>query len=122
MFSKFLLVGIGGAAGSMLRYGMTLLMNVLGGAATTATCMVNVIGSFLIGLLASCLEQSNWMLLLTMGLCGGFTTFSTFSMQSVSLLQQGRYGAALLYILGTLILCLSFTILGGYVGIHWKGC
>ena len=69
-------------------------------------------GSFVMGMLVSRFEQSPLLLLATVGICGGFTTFSTFSMQSVTLMQQGRYGTAALYMLGTMVLCVGFAALG----------
>lgn len=112
MVKNILLVGLGGAAGAMLRYCNTLFFTFMHWSANVGTLLTNVIGSFIMGMLVSCFEQSPALLFATVGLCGGFTTFSTFSMQSVSLLQQGRYGAAALYILGTMTLCVGFAALG----------
>ena len=116
MIKNLLLVGLGGAAGAMLRYGVTLLCNAAGWTANIGTFAVNIIGSFAMGLLASSCSQSPWLLAATIGICGGFTTFSTFSMQSVTLLQQGKYGMAALYVCGTVFLCIAFAALGFYVG------
>ena len=113
---NILLVGLGGAVGAMLRYGVTLLCNSLNWSSNLGTFLVNIAGSFAMGLLVSCCGQSPWLLMATVGICGGFTTFSTFSMQSVTLLQQGRYGVAALYILGTVLVCVLFAALGCYVG------
>lgn len=112
MVRNILLVGLGGAAGAMLRYGITLLFTFVHWSANVGTLLTNVIGSFVMGMLVSAFEQSPVLLFATVGLCGGFTTFSTFSMQSVTLLQQGRYGAAALYMLGTMLLCVGFAALG----------
>ena len=111
---NILMVGIGGALGAMLRYGTTLLFQSLELSSNMATVVVNVIGSFCMGLLIGYFEQNPWLLLATVGICGGFTTYSTYAMQSVVLLQQGRYGMALVYVFGTLLLCISFTTLGFY--------
>lgn len=103
---NFLFVGLGGAVGSMLRYAITLLAGTLHLHATWATLTVNVVGSFLIGLCLSLCTPGTALLFLTVGMCGGFTTFSTFSSQSLNLLQSGQVGWALANIFGTIILCL----------------
>ena len=113
MLKDFLSVGAGGAIGAMLRYGMTLVGVYLHWPSNLSTLLVNIIGSFVVGLLVSSCSNGTWMLLATAGLCGGFTTFSTFSMQSVSLLQEGRWGQAALYIFGTLAICIVMA---------WFGC
>lgn len=109
---NFLMVGLGGAAGSMLRYGMTLLCSALNLSGNVATFGVNILGSFLIGLFSGCCREGSLLLLLTVGLCGGFTTFSTFSFQNVRMLQEGRIGAASIYIVVTVIVCVAMAWLG----------
>lgn len=120
MLRNFLAIGAGGAMGAMLRYGMTLLGAQLHWTSNLSTFLVNAAGSFIMGLLMSSCGQGTWQLLATVGLCGGFTTFSTFSMQSVTLLQQGRYLPAAFYILGTVVVCIFMawlgTLLGGQLG------
>ena len=120
MFRNFLAVGLGGAIGAMLRYGMTLLGSYFHWPANLSTLSVNVAGSFVMGLLVSCCDNGTWMLLATVGICGGFTTFSTFSMQSVTLLQDGKWGQAALYILGTLVICVVMAWLGCCFGNKMK--
>ena len=114
-----LLVGFGGGLGAMLRYGITLLCTTLNCPATVGTLATNMIGSFCMGLLVSSLEQSPMLLVATVGICGGFTTYSTFSIQSVNLFQQGNYGMALLYMVGTMSFCVAFAALGVVVGKNW---
>lgn len=109
---NILTVGLGGALGSMMRYGVTLLAGVAGWSGNLATMAVNIIGSFAIGYLSGAVKDAGLLLLLTVGICGGFTTFSTFSLQSVRLLQEGRIGDAVLYIAGSMILCIIFAALG----------
>ena len=94
---NFLAVGLGGAIGSMMRYGITLMCAALSWSGNIGTMMVNVIGSFAIGFLSGSVKEGTLLLLLTVGLCGGFTTFSTFSLQSVRLFQDGKIGALVLY-------------------------
>lgn len=110
------MVGLGGAVGSMLRYGVTLLFASLHLSGNLATFSVNAIGSFLIGILTGCCEEGTLLLLLTVGLCGGFTTFSTFSLQSVRLIQGGNLWEAAIYIIGTLVMCAAAAWLGYLLG------
>lgn len=113
---NFLFVGLGGALGSMLRYGVTLLCSALNVSGNVATFCVNILGSFLIGLLTGCCKDASMLLLLTVGLCGGFTTFSTFSMQNVRLLQDGKIGMAAVYIAATVAVCILMAWLGYRIG------
>lgn len=116
MLKNFLLVGLGGGIGSMLRYGAYRLMDT--GRFPYATFTVNIAGSFIIGLVAglslrNAAFDSNWKLFLATGICGGFTTFSAFSMDNLQLLQNGKYGTALLYTLASIGLGLAAAF-GGY--------
>lgn len=113
---NFLLVGLGGALGSMLRYGMTLICAAFNLSGNAATLGVNILGSFLIGLFTGCCKDGSLLLLLTVGLCGGFTTFSTFSMQNVRLLQDGKIGLAAVYIISTVLTCIVMAWLGYKLG------
>lgn len=113
---EFLLVGIGGAVGAMMRYGITLMFTALGWSTTLGTLLTNILGSFCMGLLVSAFSQSPLLLMATVGICGGFTTYSTFSAQSVAMLQQGQYGIAILYMLGTVAMCVIFAFIGYKLG------
>lgn len=113
---NFLMVGLGGAVGSMLRYGMTLLCAALDVSGVAATFGVNILGSFLIGVCTGCCKEEALLLLLTVGLCGGFTTFSTFSMQNVRMLQDGKIGMAAVYIIATVTVCIVMAWLGYRLG------
>jgi fluoride exporter len=115
MFKNFLLVGLGGALGSMLRYAAYLLVNTKHFPA--ATLVVNIMGSFIIGLvLALSVKEevflNNWKLFLATGICGGFTTFSAFSAENVALLQSGKLAVALLYIVISIVLGIGAAWLG----------
>jgi CrcB protein len=113
-------VAMGGAVGSVLRYLVTLFMTPAGATFPLATLLVNVTGSFLLGFLSRLFDapDSNQLvrLALTTGLCGGFTTFSTFSAETLLLLQQGRTGRAVAYIALSLTLGLGAAALGMTVG------
>jgi len=115
MIRNLLLVALGGALGSMTRYGVSLLAAMLTWNPLWGTLTANVAGSFLIGIGMAACHNSAWQLMLTVGICGGFTTFSTFSLQSLSMLQDGRYGTALLYMAGSITLCLGAVMLGKMV-------
>jgi CrcB protein len=103
IFNLFL-VGVGGMLGSVARYLAQLAALRLGASAFPAgTLAVNVLGSFLIGLVYGWSGKAGdpapaWRLFLTTGFCGGFTTFSAFSLESITLLRAGNLSYALLYI------------------------
>jgi fluoride exporter len=115
-FAAVVAVAVGGAAGSVARYLTTVALAPLAATFPVATLLVNVVGAFLIGLFARILpvsEQDQLLrLALTTGLCGGFTTFSAFSAETVTLVQQGRAGRAALYVLVSLVLGFGATALG----------
>lgn len=113
-----LAVGIGGAIGACLRYALSLLP--WKGSFPLLTCMTNVLGSFIIGFLFGASHrfehQQRWLLLCKTGICGGFTTFSTFSLESMQLLQQHATGMALLYMGSSVLLCLVGVMAGSWLG------
>lgn len=113
-----LMVFVGGGAGSLLRYALSLWLRTPAGtlAFPWATLAANLTGCFLIGLfygLSARLNLSNEVrLLLTTGLCGGFTTFSTFSYESLQLLRQGGYGYFALYVGASIALGILLALCG----------
>lgn len=114
----FLAVGIGGALGFMLRYAVAISMvERIGPGFPWHTAAINVSGSFLIGIIAvysqSSIGLSPYISAFAMvGVLGGFTTFSTFSYDTVTLLADGVPGVAVAYALGTVILGVLAAILG----------
>ena len=109
MIKDLILVGVGGGAGSALRYLTGRLVQQ--GTFPWATFTVNVAGSFIIGILAAKLTQTGGYsdtckLLFITGFCGGFTTFSAFSLENINLLQQGKLGMALSYTFASIIVSL----------------
>ena len=118
MIRELMTVGFGGAAGSIVRYllsgGILAGQTLLGFPAGTFT--VNAAGSLLIGILleASVSETLGWLLIV--GFCGGFTTFSTFSADTVRLLRAGCYNAAAVYVALSVAVCIVFAALGMWIG------
>ena len=111
MLRDFLLVGLGGALGSMSRYGLSLLATHIAISSEIATLTTNAIGSLLIGIIIA-LTKGDWHLLAAVGFCGGFTTFSTFSAQALQLLQSGHRLLGMTYILASAIVCILMTWVG----------
>ena len=116
MIRNYLLVALGGGIGSMVRYAFTLLISAR--YFPWPTVAVNIIGSFLIGLILaiSIKEESflnNWKLFLATGICGGFTTFSAFSFENLTLLQNGKYALALVYVSASIVFGIAAAF-GGY--------
>lgn len=102
-----LLVALGGATGSVLRYLVSVLaIEVLGTAFPWGTLAVNVIGSAAIGLAGGLGIEGGWRLLLVTGLLGGFTTFSAFSLET-GLLWERAWWLAALYVAASLALGLA---------------
>lgn len=105
-----LLVGLGGALGSMARYALAVLM--LQGAATRfpfGTLAVNVLGCVVAGVLAGLSERHGWFgadarLFLFAGVLGGFTTFSAFGLDALALMRRGETGLAFGYVVGSVVL------------------
>jgi len=111
---NYLWVFISGGIGSVLRYAAGLCIGTA--AFPWATLAVNVGGSFAIGVFGGWSERFGWSeavrLALTVGLCGGFTTFSTFSKESLALVQSGRWSAFTLYALGSLVIGIAAVAIG----------
>lgn len=111
---ELLLVALGGALGSAARYGLSLAAAWLSVSGLWATLAANGLGSLLIGVSVALLRGDAY-LLTAVGFCGGFTTFSTFSLQAVELFQNGEKGVALLYMAGSLMLSVACVVVGLYV-------
>ena len=115
MFSKLFFVFVGGGIGSVLRYGTNSILNlfIIG---QLGTLFVNVFGSFVFGILVSFgetkSEYSNLFLLT--GLLGGFTTFSQFSFDVLTL-QNNSNLSSIIYILSSVLLSISMALLGIYI-------
>ena len=119
-----MLVALGGAAGSVLRYLIGLATTAAWGSAFPwGTILINIAGSFVIGVFAAgtlaggLLPASQALRVFVMiGVCGGFTTFSSFSLQTLELLRGGRAGLALINVLLSVLLCVAAVAAGFQLG------
>ena len=115
---QWLAVGLGGAVGAVLRYRISLYMTqVAGDAFPWGTLLVNALGCLALGLLVT-LVSGKFPIGdiartgLQVGLLGGFTTFSAFSLEVFQMAEDGLWMNGLIYIVGSLFLCVSALILG----------
>ena len=105
----YLIVFLGGGLGAALRHCVNLAAaRLLGSAFPYATMFENVSGSLVMGLLAGYFAfrsgiPQHWQLFLTTGILGGYTTFSTYSLDAVPLYERGAFGLAALYVLGSAV-------------------
>lgn len=110
----FLFVGLGGGLGAMCRYGISLLP--IRGDFPALTLATNLLGALLIGFLAGLAGtgrlSNGWTLFWKTGVCGGFTTFSTFSLESCQLFRQGHCLLGAAYVVLSVALCLAGVLLG----------
>ena len=117
MFKQLLLIFVGGGLGSVLRYLISKSLNFETAFIPFGTFTVNILGSLLLGLILgiaakSDIFNSNIVLLLTVGFCGGFTTFSSFAFENQALLRSGDYLNFFFYAFGSIILGILAVFLG----------
>ena len=120
IFRNIVVVGAGSFIGGAARYLVSLMMKGVGKGFPWATLAVNLAGCFLIGLLwglfsRSAGDGSNWALFLTVGICGGFTTFSTFSKEALMMLQAGDVWGFAGYIALSVIAGVALVAVGYYI-------
>lgn len=99
MLSSILAISVGAGLGALLRWQLGLKLNTLFPTLPPGTLVANIVGGYMIGLAVAYFASASdiapeWRLFIITGFCGGLTTFSTFSAEVVSLLQQGRFGWA----------------------------
>ncbi|ATX79451.1 camphor resistance protein CrcB [Mariprofundus aestuarium] len=118
MTGQLIAVAIGGASGAVMRWLMASgIQRLAGGPFPWGTFAVNAIGSFLLGFLFVWLIERSTVselvrLALTVGFLGAFTTFSTYSLESIRLLQEGALALAFGNVVGQVVVCLTLTWLG----------
>ncbi len=122
--TTYLWVALGGALGSVARFGCSsLIANWFGQTFPLGTLVINVVGSLIIGFFATVTGPDGRVLVpgdirqfVMIGLCGGYTTFSSFSLQTLSLAQDGEYLRAGVNIVGSVVLCLLAVWIGYVAG------
>ncbi len=114
-----LLVGAGGAIGSMARYGMSVLVGRFwSGSFPLAILLINIIGSVLMGVFIGLLARfmppmaNEIRLFIAVGVLGGFTTFSSFSLDTITLIERGELVQAIFYVALSVVVCLAGLYLG----------
>ncbi|HAU36337.1 MAG TPA: fluoride efflux transporter CrcB [Phycisphaerales bacterium] len=118
---KLLCIAIGGAIGALARYGLGgLVQRLAGGVLPWGTLAVNLLGSFVIGLLAAVFSErivsENLRIGLLIGVLGAFTTFSTFSLETVQLVQDRQYAWAAANVAGSCALGIALVFAGLFAG------
>lgn len=117
--TTMMLIALGGAVGANARFVVaTLVARRWGARFPWGTLLINVSGSFLLGLILAlpALGGAGARAFLATGFCGGYTTFSTFAFESVALGADGARGAALANLLGSVALCVAAAAFGGALG------
>jgi CrcB protein len=113
-----IIIGMGGFLGTISRYlSSQIIIKLLPGTFPFGTMSINICGCLLIGIFYALSEKGNiltpeWRMFLTTGFCGGFTTFSTFSYENVTLLQDGEHLFAFLYSFFSIFIGIAATFLG----------
>lgn len=126
--STCLFVMLGGAVGTLVRYLISVLTSAAPHELPWSTIAINVGGSFLIGFFGTLTLASgrfpvseNTRLLVMVGVCGGFTTFSSFSLQTFDLLRNGYALRAAVNVIGSVVLCICAVALGHAIAAHFNG-
>ena len=111
---NLVLVALGGALGASMRYGLGRVLPA--GAWPWGTFAANVIGGFALGLLAARVPGGPWRLLLGVGVLGGFTTFSAFSLEMFGMIERGSWALAAAYAAVSVLLALAALAAGMAIG------
>lgn len=126
-FTTCVVVALGGALGTIARYVISVLAMPLSRNLPWGTVAINVAGSFAIGLFGTLtLSQGrlpaseNLRLFVMVGICGGFTTFSSFSLQTLDLLRDGAITRAAINVVASILLCVLAVALGHFVAAHFN--
>lgn len=120
--TDYFFVLVGGAFGAVCRFAISsLIKRSISSEFPIATLLINMIGSFLIGLLVAAHSGNLIQLLLGIGFMGGFTTFSTFQFENISLFRNKNYLSLSIYVISSLISCILLAILGLHMGQLFNG-
>lgn len=125
LWTGFLVVFLGSGIGGMLRHGVGLLaLRVTGASFPWGTLVINVVGSALMGLMigffaARSINDPELRLFVTTGLIGGFTTWSTFSLDIVTLWERGETGPAIAYASASIVLSLTVLTIALLAALRW---
>ncbi len=127
-FYTCILLAAGGAIGTLARYGISLLALPISKDLPLGTLIINIAGSFIIGFFGTLTlangkfpVSENMRLFVMVGLCGGFTTFSAFSLQTLDLIRNGTINRALINIFLSVTLCLCAVAIGHYLASRFNG-
>ena len=120
VLNSILMVGAGRFLGGAARYAISLAMKTLSKGFPWATLAANLIGCMLIGILWGCFSRSSndsspWALFMTVGFCGGFTTFSTFSKEALMMLQAGNFCSFAGYVALSITAGIALVALGYWI-------
>jgi CrcB protein len=115
----YLWIAVGSALGGVLRYAISRATLSLDHGFPFGTVFINIVGSFVIGFFGTLTlhgdryaVSDNVRLFVMVGICGGFTTFSSFSLQTFDLARSGAWGRALVNVVGSVVLCLAAVAVG----------
>lgn len=118
LLTGFLVVFLGGGCGAALRHGVNMsVVRLLGLDFPYGTMFINITGSLVMGLIAEYFALKSglhrgWLLFLTTGILGGYTTFSAFSLETALLYERGEIGGAAIYVLGSVVLAIGALFAG----------
>lgn len=117
MILKILLISAGGFLGAICRYKLSLLLNSqMTGKIPKGTLLINLTGSFLLGVIMGADSSEDVRLLLGTGFMGAFTTFSTFNLEAVKLIQTSAKLKAVIYIVLTYVCGITLAFIGFFIG------
>jgi CrcB protein len=127
-FSLYALLAAGGALGTMARYFVSAALPMSKNHLSWGTILINIAGSFVIGFFGTLTLahgryplSENMRLFIMVGFCGGFTTFSSFSLQTFDLLRGGQVARGLINIFLSVALCLCAVAVGHMIAAHFNG-
>jgi fluoride exporter len=127
-FTTFLFIVIGGAIGTLARYLISVAALPFSQNLPWGTIWINIIGSFVIGLFGTVTlahgrfpVSENARLFVMVGLCGGFTTFSSFSLQTLDLMRSGATVRAAINVIASVVLCIAAVAAGHLIAAYFNG-